>query len=114
MHLRIFTAVGVAVFGISLSAQAPAIRKPAAIKPAPAVGQAASTPTVVQQYCVGCHSEKGKAGGLSLASYDPAHADQQAEVTEKMIRKLRAGMMPPPGSRRPDASTLNGFVASLE
>ena len=114
MHARIFAAVGVAVCGITLSAQSPAPPKPTR---APAAATAASTQpksTLVQQYCVGCHSDKGKAGGLSLASYDPAHADQQAEVTERMIRKLRAGMMPPPGSRHPEPAVLNGFVASLE
>src|SRR4029077_15684246 len=71
-------------------------------------------PDVVKQYCVGCHSEKGKAGGLSLASFDPAHADQHADVAEKMIRKLRLGMMPPPGVRRPPADNLNALITSLE
>ncbi len=69
---------------------------------------------VVKQYCVGCHNDKGKAGGLSLASFDPAHAEQHADVAEKMIRKLRLGMMPPPGVRRPPAATLNSLTASLE
>ena len=46
--------------------------------------------------CATCHSERGKAGGLSLASFDAAKIDQHPEVAEKMIRKLRAGMMPPP------------------
>src|SRR3954465_8279903 len=45
---------------------------------------------VVRQYCAGCHSERGKAGGLSLASFDAAAAAQHADVSEKMIRKLRA------------------------
>ena len=71
-------------------------------------------PDMVKQYCVGCHSEKGKAGGLSLVSFDAAHADQNAEVAERMIRKLRAGMMPPPGARRPDGGALQAFAASLE
>ncbi len=112
--------MGVAAFAITLSAQAPA-PKPAASAPqgAKADGSHAVTPSgakvdVTRQYCVGCHSEKGKAGGLSLATFDPAHADQQAETTERMIRKLRAGMMPPPGARRPDPATLNAFVSSLE
>ncbi len=57
---------------------------------------------LVKQYCAGCHSEKGKAGQLSLASFDSTKAADNAAVAEKMIRKLRAGMMPPPGARRPD------------
>jgi hypothetical protein len=89
-------------------------------KPAMAVAHKASTapvevpPDLVKQYCAGCHSEKGRAGGLSLASFDAAHADQNADVTEKLIRKLRLGMMPPPGVRRPEPEILNAFVTSLE
>ena len=66
------------------------------------------------QYCAGCHSDRGKAGGLSLAAFDAAAAAQHGDVTEKMIRKLRAGMMPPPGARRPDAGSLIALAASLE
>jgi hypothetical protein len=79
--------------------------------PVPA-GEAQSK--LVAQYCAGCHSEKGKAGGLTLVGFDAAKADKNAEVAEKMIRKLRAGMMPPPGARRPDAATIGAFVDSLE
>ena len=75
---------------------------------------AAPTPDLTKQYCVGCHSEKGKAGGLSLVSFDPTHADQNAEVSEKIVRKLRLGMMPPPGMRRPDEAVLLQFATSLE
>src|SRR6267378_3001355 len=69
---------------------------------------------LVKQYCSGCHSEKGKAGGLTLASFDAARVDQSADVGEKMIRKLRAGMMPPPGARRPEGNTLKEFAGALE
>jgi Protein of unknown function (DUF1592)/Protein of unknown function (DUF1588)/Protein of unknown function (DUF1585)/Protein of unknown function (DUF1587)/Protein of unknown function (DUF1595)/Planctomycete cytochrome C len=69
---------------------------------------------LVRQYCAGCHSDRGKAGGLSLASFDAAAAPQHAEVAEKMVRKLRAGMMPPPGARRPDAAALTALAAALE
>src|SRR5262245_21102951 len=69
---------------------------------------------LVAQYCATCHSEKGHAGELSLASFDAAKVTDHADVAEKMIRKLRAGMMPPPGVRRPDAATISAFVDSLE
>ena len=68
----------------------------------------------VKQYCAGCHSDAMKSGNLSLAQFDLATAAQHAETTEKMIRKLRAGMMPPPGSRRPDAETQLALVSTLE
>jgi uncharacterized protein DUF1592/uncharacterized protein DUF1588/uncharacterized protein DUF1585/uncharacterized protein DUF1587/uncharacterized protein DUF1595/cytochrome c len=115
-------ACSVAIAAQTGNRQPPAAR--AAAKPAPAVSHktaqtaapqnAPAQPDVVHQYCVGCHSEKGKAGGLSLVAFDAAHADQNAEIAERMIRKLRAGMMPPPGARRPDAATLDAFTTSLE
>src|SRR4051794_24331631 len=69
---------------------------------------------LVKQYCAGCHSERGKAGGLSLAAFDADTAPQHTEVAEKIIRKLRAGMMPPPGARRPDEASLLALAAALE
>jgi hypothetical protein len=69
---------------------------------------------LVAQYCAVCHSERGKAGGLSLAGFDASTIDTRAEVAEKMIRKLRAGMMPPPGARRPDPAAVKAFVDALE
>jgi len=87
--------------------------RPVAAVPDPAGPPAAQT-AMVRQYCTGCHSERGKAGGLSLASFDAATADEHAEVTETVIRKLRAGMMPPAGARRPDEAALAAFAASLE
>ena len=64
--------------------------------------------------CIGCHSERGKAGGLSLASFDAAKAVDHPVVTEKIIRKLRAGMMPPAGAKRPEPSVLTGMAEALE
>ena len=60
----------------------------------------------------GCHSERA-VGGLSLASFDLAQATERADVSEKMIRKLRAGVMPPPGARRPDEQTLLALAGAL-
>src|SRR5215217_7304625 len=120
-RLGALTAFSVA-FGWSLAAQSPAPRKPATAAPKPAMAVAHKTttppatpePDVVKQYCVGCHSEKGKAGGLSLAAFDASHADQQVDVAEKMIHKVRLGMMPPPGARRPAPDVLASLVSSLE
>jgi len=70
---------------------------------------------LVASTCVSCHNDKSKAGGLSLQTFDAAKIEQNAEVVEKMIRKLRAGMMPPSTVRnRPDAAALDTFAASLE
>ena len=56
---------------------------------------------VVQRYCVRCHNERLLRGNLTLEEFDVETAHERAPTAEKMIRKLRAGMMPPPGHRRP-------------
>jgi hypothetical protein len=63
-----------------------------------------------------CHNERRKqtVAGLVLEDFDITRAGENAEVAEKMIIKLQAGMMPPPGARRPDEATLNEFIHSLE
>jgi hypothetical protein len=69
---------------------------------------------MVKQYCVGCHSDRGKAGGLTLASFDTAKAGDDVELSEKIIRKLRAQMMPPAGARRPEANQILALATALE
>ena len=69
---------------------------------------------LVKQYCAGCHSERGKAGGLSLASFDAANVTAHVDITEKMIRKLRAGMMPPAGARRPEPAAIHALATAFE
>ncbi len=69
---------------------------------------------IVQGVCMNCHNDRRSRGNLSLESFDVAAADQNAETAEKMIRKLRAGMMPPPGTRRPHADSLKALVETLE
>jgi hypothetical protein len=69
---------------------------------------------MVKQYCATCHSDRGKAGGLSLASFDAAQLLDHAEVAEKMIRKLRTGMMPPAGAKRPDEAVLMQLASTFE
>ena len=129
MNRLTLTAASVVVFagGLGLAAQTPAKHSaapqsaaPAQPKPAMAVAHTPATPpaeaqtALVKQYCAGCHSDKGKAGQLSLASFDVAQVADHADVGEKMIRKLRAGMMPPPGARRPDPEALKTLAVALE
>ena len=89
--------------------------------PAPAASHALSPALTARQqselvttYCATCHSERAKAGGLSLAGFDAMKAQEQPDVVEKMIRKMSAGLMPPPGAKRPDAPTLTSLTAALE
>ena len=116
-----------------IAAQQPAAPKaapapaPAAAKPAgtaPAAKAAAAHPAtpgadynaLVQKYCVGCHNDRNKdrAGSLTLASFDMTKIGQHADVAERVIRKMQASMMPPPGMPRPDPAVYQGFIKALE
>ena len=69
---------------------------------------------VMDQYCVACHNGRTRAGGLTLEGIDPAKAADQTELFEKIIRKLRAGVMPPQGARRPEPAVTEALVTSIE
>jgi cytochrome c551/c552 len=77
---------------------------------------AATSPhaVVLNQYCVTCHNERLKTGGLMLDSVSLTDAERHADVWEKVIRKVRAGMMPPPGMPRPPQQALDNLVSHLE
>ena len=75
---------------------------------------AESLTEVVQQYCVSCHNDTTLRGNLTLSDFEVERAVEHAETAEKMIVKLRAGMMPLPGSPRPSADTLLALVETLE
>ena len=79
-----------------------------------ALADAADLTDVVQRYCVRCHNERLLRGNLTLEEFVVDAADERAPTAEKMIRKLRAGMMPPPGQRRPSPDTLLALVETLE
>jgi len=69
---------------------------------------------LVNKYCVGCHSEKLKTGGVVLEKRDLAKISDDAQVWEKVVRKLRAGEMPPVGLPRPDKATIDGMASWVE
>src|SRR6188508_470996 len=81
-------------------------------EPMPPAFGAAEQNALVKQYCTGCHNDRAKAGQLSLAAFDAAAAANPDHVatTEKMIRKLRAGMMPPASARRPEADQIKALA----
>src|SRR5262245_33839833 len=78
------------------------------------VRSAAEQRALLDQYCVSCHNEKQKSAGLALDKADLARVGENAELWEKVVHKVRAGMQPPSGRPRPDAATLEAFVAWLE
>src|SRR5882672_5706688 len=112
--------LGAAVMGAgaTVRTQQPNAPQIPVAKPAMAVAHNGTTSSesqtaVITQYCAGCHNDRTKAGQLTLAAFDVADPAHSAEVAEKMIRKLRAGLMPPPGSRRPDEAALAGLADTL-
>jgi mono/diheme cytochrome c family protein len=69
---------------------------------------------VINQYCVTCHSARLKSGGLVLEKADFTNVAGNAEVWEKVTRKLRMGAMPPLGAPRPDRAASDALAGWLE
>jgi hypothetical protein len=75
---------------------------------------------IVSQYCITCHSDRAKAAGVDSArkinfdALDIAHVEKDPATWELIVRKLRAGMMPPANARRPDPVAYKGFITWLE
>ena len=117
--------VGEAVGAVALTSDDPSsatasvyAHAPRANREAPRSADPAVLPedltAVVGQYCVVCHNDQLLTGNLTLQGFDVADPVADAEVAEKMIRKLRLGMMPPPGMPRPGGDTLGALVETLE
>ncbi len=70
--------------------------------------------TTIKQYCVGCHNDKIKTGGVSFQNITSASIAKDPELFEKAVRKLRGRVMPPPGARQPDGKAVDSLVAYLE
>src|SRR5215468_5388272 len=69
---------------------------------------------VIQDYCLGCHNSKAKVGGLVLDTLSPDRIPQDAKTWEAVIRKLRGGLMPPPGAKHPDGQSVVELISWLE
>ena len=69
---------------------------------------------MLDQYCVGCHNEDDHVADLLLDKLDIAHLSDHAELGEKIIRKLRAGLMPPSGMPRPTSDAMESLIRSME
>jgi mono/diheme cytochrome c family protein len=82
--------------------------------PATARATPSSEAALVARYCATCHNERTRAGGFALDRLDAARPARDAVAWEKVVRKLRTGMMPPVGAPRPDRATLDGLAAGIE
>jgi hypothetical protein len=79
-----------------------------------AVPSHAAQKAVLEEYCQECHNNRARIGNLSLEELDVARVKDNVKEWEKVVRKLRAGMMPPPDQERPDKATYLGLVTWLE
>jgi hypothetical protein len=69
---------------------------------------------LLDKYCVTCHSNTLRTGGVSVQSLDLLNVSESAEIWEKVIRKLRVGAMPPQGMPRPEKVAIDGLASYLE
>ena len=69
---------------------------------------------VIATYCTSCHNQRLRTAGLTLDSINVDDVAGSAEIWEKVVRKVRGGLMPPAGARQPDAPTRDAFVTSIE
>jgi uncharacterized protein DUF1592/uncharacterized protein DUF1588/uncharacterized protein DUF1587/uncharacterized protein DUF1595/uncharacterized protein DUF1585/cytochrome c len=85
-------------------------------RPSAASDRAAASPAsaVLTEYCVTCHNARTKAGGLALDALNIERVGGDPAAWEKVVRKLRTGMMPPSGARRPERVVLDTLAAELE
>jgi hypothetical protein len=108
--------------GWSSKAADPRVDAPRSVRPAPPIARAqtsnataaASPRALINQYCMGCHSDQVRSGGLALSALNLDAVAQSAEIAEKVIRKLRGGLMPPAGAPRPDSQAAAELVSWLE
>ena len=99
---------------VSATSQKPtAPRASAATPPASSVDPQKQLDTI-QQYCVGCHNDRAKTGGVSFEGLTADGIAQRGEVFEKAVRKLKGRVMPPPGARQPDSAAVDSLVGFLE
>jgi mono/diheme cytochrome c family protein len=86
------------------------------VEPPQAAGASPAAPETafLTQYCLGCHNQRAKVAGLALDTLDLARVGSDADTWEKVVKKVRTGMMPPSGARRPERAALDGFAAQLE
>src|SRR5262245_3141150 len=69
---------------------------------------------VLNQYCITCHNQRAKTAGLMLDTLDYQNLEKDAPTWEKVIRKIKTGMMPPAGIRRPERAVLDRVAGDIE
>ena len=118
MHIfrhRFWLLIVIAAIAVAISSDQSSAGPAAAQNPAASAASAPTVPrAVVDKYCITCHSQKAHTAGLDLETMDLSAPGSNGEAFEKIILKLRAGSMPPPGQPRPDAATYRAVATTLE
>lgn len=110
MRKKLAVSAGVILISLTLVMYGQtAVQRPSAAPPEGAAAQRA----VLDRYCVRCHNQRAK-NGLPLDNLDLKQVGAKPEQWEKVVRKLRGGMMPPSGEARPDPSTLEALTTWIE
>src|ERR1700736_213906 len=104
----------IAVLTVAFVVYGQTTARPQQQAPAPAGPSGAAQRALLDQYCVTCHNDKAKIGGLSLEKLDVAHVGENPQLWEKVVRKLRAGVMPPPTVKRPEPASYEALASWLE
>lgn len=103
-----------AVLAVGLMSTAAWAQGQAATAPVASHDDLAAPRETVTRYCAGCHDDRRKAGGFSWSTLDLADPSANAAQAEKVIRRVRAGLMPPAGAPRPPRATLTALAETLE
>jgi hypothetical protein len=82
--------------------------------PRPAAERSGEHWGLLETYCVDCHNSAELTGGIAFDAMQPQDVPNEAETFEHVVRKLRGGLMPPPGNNQPDAARVESFVGWLE
>ncbi len=82
--------------------------------PRPAAERAGEHWGLLKSYCVDCHNSAELTAGISFDAMSPEDVPNEAETFEHVLRKLRGGLMPPPGNKQPDAARVESFVGWME
>jgi Protein of unknown function (DUF1592)/Protein of unknown function (DUF1588)/Protein of unknown function (DUF1585)/Protein of unknown function (DUF1587)/Protein of unknown function (DUF1595) len=104
-HIKkpILLVAGISLMGLFIGSRPSQAQDPAEVQLA-----------TVKQYCVTCHSDRAKTGGVSFEGITAASIAKDPELFEKAVRKLRGRVMPPPGAKQPDGKAVDSLIAWLE
>ena len=81
---------------------------------APAATSVEAQKALANQYCASCHTDTVRSGGFTWSALDLAHPEANAALAERVVRRVRSGMMPPSGAPRPELPAMKAFASGIE